>query len=156
VRGRERRGVADLEVVEEVVADERGEAAGAEVRHDGRQAQADGKVAGAADELPGEGAEAGPRVEGPVGGVQLHRLAAAAERGRGGGAARGKAPKSKGGKGTAPKPGEKIAQYICGPCGGNSNSCPADCWLEVATPPASRCHSGTTQQVDNTQQPTTN
>jgi hypothetical protein len=34
-------GVADLEVVEEVVAAERREGAGREVRHDGRQAQAD-------------------------------------------------------------------------------------------------------------------
>lgn len=51
-----------------------GEAAGAEVRDDGGQARARREVAGAAEELVGEVAEAGPRVEGPVGVVhQLHR-----------------------------------------------------------------------------------
>ena len=83
-RGCEGAGVADLEIVEEVVADERGEAAGAEVRHDGRQARADGEVAGAADELLGERAEPGPRIEGALGVVQPHRLATPAEREAGG------------------------------------------------------------------------
>lgn len=87
-----------LEVVQEVVADERGEAACAEVRHDGRQARTDREVAGAADELAREGAEAGPRIEGPVGVVQVHRLAprASAERGGDDEGRTAKAPNSKG------------------------------------------------------------
>lgn len=62
-----------LEGVEEVVADEGGEAAGTEVGDDGRQARAHREVASATDELAGKSAEAGPHIEGAVGVVQLHR-----------------------------------------------------------------------------------
>jgi hypothetical protein len=63
---REEEGAADLEVVEEVVADERGEAAGAEVRHEGRRARANGEIAGTADELAGQRVEPSPAIEGTV------------------------------------------------------------------------------------------
>lgn len=60
--------------MEEVVPKKRGEAAGAEIGDDGREARAHAEVAAAAEELACESAEAGPRVEGAVGGgVQLHR-----------------------------------------------------------------------------------
>jgi hypothetical protein len=63
-----------LEGVEEEVPKERGEAAGTEIGDDGREARAHGEVSTAAEEVACESAEAGPRVEGAVGGgVQLHR-----------------------------------------------------------------------------------
>lgn len=64
----------DLDGVEEVVADERGEAAGAEVGDDGHQARPNREITVAAEKLIGERAESSPRIETAVGVVLLHRL----------------------------------------------------------------------------------
>jgi hypothetical protein len=57
-----------LEGVEEEVPKEHGEATGTEIRDDRREAWAHGELSAAAEEVACESAEAGPRVEGTVGG----------------------------------------------------------------------------------------